>query len=363
MKPEPNEMTSANSLKPAEIRKDYLVDRWVVMAPSRSGRPEVLQHHDADLAAQTDERNMAEDPFLEGHEHLTPNELYSIANTPREKDSPGWNVRVFKNAFPALNTLGDPLLTTQNIHTSHKGVGYHEVIVDCPQYEEYFEALSVDQIFHVLMTYRDRMAWAYKQVEVNYVQVFKNQGLGAGASLPHAHSQLMTLPFIPPSMQAELTATQNYYATHNEKYMNFLMRDNAEQAERGIAQTTHFALHAPYASRFCFETCIFPVTGEACFHLCTTTQLRELAKVLKASLMGIARELPGFSYNLVIHSSPPEEIHMETYTWHLEILPRVTGIAGFEMGTGCYVNPVYPEEASQILSRHFNEFFQKIAES
>ena len=328
------------SIAPTEIRKDPLLERWVIFAPARASRPEILSQ---DSGVTYDPKA---NPFCAGQEVQTPGELYALSEQAREKNSPGWDVRVFPNAFPALQQAGIPERFNQDQFTWMKGIGHHELIVDCPQYEADFGNLPPAQLAKVLTAYRDRMEVAYAHPEVEYVQVFKNQGAAAGASLPHAHSQLLTFPMQPPLIQEEIAGCVTFCESNQGQFFfPWLINKELSHNKRVILNTPQFIVLAPYASRFAFEAWVIPHQHHCAYTSITKDEIDQLSKVVSRVLHRLSQLIKPAAYNLVLHSVPKGVPNSNTFCWHLEILPRITGLAGFEMGTGCYVNPVYPEQA------------------
>jgi UDPglucose--hexose-1-phosphate uridylyltransferase len=341
----------------SEIRKDYLIDRWVIYAPERQVKPEVLNQKDATPVNYLPDQN----PFMEGQEQQTPPELFTISKkADRQPDTPGWSVRVFPNGFPALKKTQshiDPQAlepTGDALHQKILGIGQHELIVDAPQFESQFEQLPATQMRDLLQTFCTRMQLAEQHPEVRYVQVFKNQGAMAGASLPHVHSQLLTLPFIPPLVDQELTACQKF-ADENEgrEFFDWLIENELELRQRIVAVHDQFLILAPFAARFQCETWIIPRRPMPHMYELTTAELETLSQLLHETLRVMTLELPQSSYNIVFHTAPVNDPRSKYYRWHIEILPRVTGIAGFELGTGCFVNPYFPEQMAENMRRNF----------
>ncbi len=333
-----------------ELRKDPITGRWVVFSPERLQRP--MHFSQPESAPLADEEN----PFLEGNEHFTPPEVYAVRERGSAPNSPGWKVRVVPNRFPALRVEGPLNKEADGIYDRMSGIGAHEVIIESPKAGVEMEDLDLEDLAHVLKTYRARMKDLQRDFRFRYLMVFKNVGSHAGASIPHAHSQLIALPVTPMVMKEKLKSARTYYANKERSLFNDILINEIRSGERMVVSNEGFGVFCPYASRFGFETCIMPRSQKADYFRAHDHELMQLADVLLRTLKAYRRALSRPSYNLVLHTAPMRyrrpgywETIDEDFRWHIEILPRLTGIAGFEFGTGFHINSVFPEEAAGTL--------------
>lgn len=327
-----------------ELRKDSIVERWVVFAPERANRPMDVRQN----AAVTSE---GIDPFAEGNESLTPGEIFAYRDRDSKPDGPGWRVRVIPNKYPALS-LDDPSpVSVPGAYEALGGIGVHEVIIECPHNETNLARLSLENVREVLCVYRDRLIDLKRDSRLVHATIFKNQGVLAGASQRHAHSQLIAIPIVPMVIREELTAAQAFYQANGRSIFADLIERERAEGTRIVVESSHCVAFCPFASRFPFEVCILPTRMESHFENIRPDELADVARVLKRVLerYGQLREDPPFNY--VLHTAPFNQPHLPWYAWHIEILPRVTNVAGFEWGSGMFINSVFPEDAAKILRR------------
>lgn len=326
----------------SQIRKDPIVERWVVMAPERASRP-------IDLTNEL--RSTAEtfDPFEEGHEQGTTPEILAYRDKDTAPDSPGWTVRVVPNKFPALQSTGESQRQTDGIYESMNGVGAHEVIIECPHFESNLSRLSSDHIGDVVWAYRDRLIDLKRDPRLVHALIFKNKGHLAGASLQHAHSQLIATSVVPISIWEEMTGAEAFYRRHGRSVFHAIIEQESAARTRIVYETAGFLVVCPFASRFSYETWILPKRSSSHFEDIDRSLANELGSVLKAVLTKLERALDDPPYNYIIHSAPFDRPELPYYSWHVEILPRLTRVAGYEWGSGFYINEVLPEHAAARL--------------
>ncbi len=332
-----NPATSSSEHEPTsfEVRYDA-IHRWpVIFAPARANRPFGFNHR---IPVECGE----DDPFAEGREELTPHETLAIRNTDSEPNKPGWQVRIIPNKYPALLCNDD---TVSDIETK----GVHEVIIECPQSETHFTRLGIAHIKQVFKSYRNRLRELAKDKQNVHATIFKNHGPAAGASLQHAHSQLMATAYIPPMIQQELSFTAQHFKKTNRDYMGEHLLTEQTFRKRIVEQSDDFLVICPEASRFSFEMHIYPRSKETHFHRTKDKTLNALAKSMLQSLKRLEKVAGDPDYNFVLHSAPFSNKQAPGFRWHWEIYPRLSGIAGWELGAGSYVNPLYPETAAKLL--------------
>jgi UDPglucose--hexose-1-phosphate uridylyltransferase len=229
------------------------------------------------------------------------------------------------------------------------GLGVHEVIIESPEHVESMALLSEKQLEAVLLAYRDRMLQFHADSRWRYILIYKNQGAEAGATLPHVHSQLVVLPSIPRAALEELDGANRFYDATGRCIYCEMIRKETDERKRIVAAHECFVVLCPYAARFPFEVWILPREHSPCFEKGLPDNYIELARVLRETLIRLNRQLDDPSFNYIIHSNPLGEPNNQFYHWHMEIMPRLTQIAGFEWGSGSYINPVAPEDAARLL--------------
>ncbi|MFO0863912.1 MAG: galactose-1-phosphate uridylyltransferase [Gemmataceae bacterium] len=326
-----------------ELRKDPIVGRWVIIAEERAKRP---------LAPRSEIAVIGEGgicPFCEGNEVHTPIEILAYRDRASSTNGPGWRVRVVPNKFPALQIEGDLDQRGEGIYDKMKGIGAHEVIIECPHHELSMAQLPEENIREVLWAYRDRLVDLKKDPRLVYGMVFKNVGGAAGASLEHSHSQLIVTPIVPITVEEEMSGAENFFSYRGRCIFCDMVHQELASEKRIILDTPNFLVFAPFASRFPFETWIVPKTHNSHYENIRKPEVDDLGGVLKTILRKLETALDRPAYNYVIHTSPFDVPTLRHYHWHLEIIPRTTRIAGFEWGTGFYINPVAPEKAAAYL--------------
>jgi len=327
-----------------ELRKDPIVGRWVIISTDRAKRP-------TDFVREAVKIKGGFCPFCPGNESKTPSEIlaYRPSSNGAHKDSVGWSVRVVPNKFPALGIEGNLNKQAEGMFDKMNGVGAHEVIIETPDHNISLPQLPAKRIEDVLWAFRDRILDLRKDRRFKYILIFKNHGEAAGASLEHSHSQLIALPILPAYVVEELQGAKQYYIYKERCVFCDAIRQDLESANRIVGENEEFVTLAPYAPRFPFETWILPKRHESAFENSSSQMFENLAKAIKLLLMKADRVLDNPPYNLVIHSSPVQDPSNEHYHWHIEFMPKLTKTAGFEWGTGFYINPTPPEEAAKFL--------------
>ncbi len=331
-----------------ELRKDPLVGRWVVFSPERKQRPQ-------DFGANGNPIPPI-DAFAWGNEHLTPSEVFAIRPPPSAANTPGWEVRVVPNAFPALRIEGELQHEAAGIYDRMNGIGAHEVIIETHDTALPLEEQTVDGVTKVLTAYRTRIQDLRKDSRFRYILIFKNVGPLAGASLRHPHSQLIALPIVPRTVRDKLDAARRHYLEKERNIFEDILRFEQKEGARIVYENNGFAAFCPYASRFPFEICLMPKRQNAHYHQAEDHELALAADALRVVLKKLNKGVGRPDYNLILHTAPlaepldmPDGNVAADFRWHLEILPRMAGIAGFEFGTGFFINSTLPEEAAQFL--------------
>jgi UDPglucose--hexose-1-phosphate uridylyltransferase len=326
-----------------ELRRDPVTGRWVIISTDRQKRP-----HDFRLERAT---ILGRDncPFCPGHESLTPNEILSYRQNGGAPNSPGWDVRVVPNKFPALQVEGTLDRAGEGMFDRMNGVGAHEVIIETPDHDRTLAAMSEAEIERVLWAYRERMLDLKRDIRLRYILVFKNHGAAAGATIEHTHSQLIALPIVPDFVREEIDGARRHFDVKERCVFCDIVRQDAADGRRIVVENADVVALAPYAPRFPFETWLLPKHHGARFEEAPRHEYESLARALKALLQRMDRALENPPFNLIVHTSPFSEDTSAVYHWHLEVIPKLTPVAGFEWGTGFYINPTPPEEAAHVL--------------
>jgi UDPglucose--hexose-1-phosphate uridylyltransferase len=333
---------SLGSLPMPELRKDPIVGRWVIIATDRAKRPVAPK-----IEAPAGPPGYC--PFCEGQEDKTPHEILAYRDRNTRFNEKGWRVRVVPNKFPALQVEGDLHKRGDGIYDKMNGIGAHEVIIECPFHEITLANLSEENIREVLWVYRDRLVDLKKDPRLVYGMLFKNVGAAAGASLEHTHSQLIVTPIVPINVWEEMSGSLEFFNYRGRCIFCDMVHQELAAEKRIVLDTPHFLSFEPFASRFPFETWILPKHHNSHFENIQKTEVDELGTVLKTILLKLESALDKPAYNYIIHTSPFDSQTLPHYHWHLEIIPRLTRVAGFEWGTGFYINPVPPEQAAGFL--------------
>ncbi|HEX2966290.1 MAG TPA: galactose-1-phosphate uridylyltransferase [Syntrophorhabdaceae bacterium] len=326
-----------------ELRKNPIIDRWVIISTERGKRPVFLAE---DLPSKP-----TVCPLCPGNEAMTPPEVYAVRRDGSAPNTPGWTLRVVPNKFPALRIEGDLNKEGVGLYDKMNGIGAHEVIIETPEANETLSDMSVSRIQDVFVAYRERIFDLSRDKRFKYIIVFKNHGSVAGASLEHSHSQLIALPIVPRGVHEEVKGGLSYYNYKDRCVFCDIIAQEKEDNVRVVHENELFIVLSPFAARFPFETWILPKNHEAVFAAHDRSQnYRSLAEILSLVLKKYVKLLNSPPYNFVIHTAPYSgNSSVPHYHWHLELIPRLTKMAGFEWGTGFYINPTPPEEACEYL--------------
>lgn len=330
-----------------ELRQDPTTKEWVVIAHERAKRPDQFRSRKSSSAVLRGDDHPC--PFCPGNEHLTPPEVYVVPDT-EGKNKSGWRMRVVPNKFAALT----PEQTS--VHHDHgrffhamDGFGYHEVIIESPEHDKVLPLTSDQEILELLECYCQRYYATRKDTRVKLILLFRNHGERAGTSLEHPHSQLVATPVIPFHIRQKYeVAIRHYDDTGRCLYCDVVQEEKAS-GKRIVLDSPHFLIFQPFASQVPFETWIVPKHHNPCFARITAAEKLELASVLRRILRALYESLGNPDFNLIVHTAPVEDENKPYFLWHIEIRPRLTTDAGFELGTGIYINTAIPEETAPFL--------------
>ena len=336
----------------SEFRKDPLKGTWVITENQRVRQPR-------EFLIDRQQTKMTTCPFCPGQEAKTPLEVFALRPANTAANEPGWQVRVVPNKFPVLRIEGELNQQTTGLNRSMHGVGAHEVIIETADHQHSLAQLEVTEITAVLKAYRARLLDLRQDPRFRYLQIFKNHGIEAGAPLPHSHSQLMAVPITPPVTRSELNACRTHFSTTGNCLICDLLAQEIADGRRVVFNDGRFLVLAPYASCFPFELRLFPLQHNHDFALQDDQDLSACAKALQDMLRRLHGLLQDPPYNFILHTSPPAHSRSskpgywktlsQDYHWHIELVPRLSQIAGFEWGSGFYINPLPPEDAAHFL--------------
>ncbi len=388
----------------SELRHDWLSDRWVIIAPQRTERPDDFARVSDPIHSpihQSSEHAHA-CPFCRGHETETPPPLavYSDSGKRSLNDpnalpdswSDSWLVRVVPNKFPAVNgvqslkfadmvgvggvlgprPMAGPSSDSSNDSSNdsssdssggssdgHKlGIdlfqarhvtGAHEVIIESPFHLCSLTELDRQSTTLIFHAYRDRLMHWSNCLDIEYAVIFKNVGLDAGASLVHTHSQLIATNILPTDVRRTSERMELFYRTEQECLFCRMLRDELEENVRIVAQTSDFVAFCPFASRLPSLVTIVPREHSCRFELLDDEGLEQLAWLVHRMLRSIEICYPQAAYNYVLHTAPKCLRDSKAFHWRMELFPRLTRVAGFEWGSDCFINPLPPELAARRL--------------
>ena len=308
-----------------ELRKDYILDKFVLLASERKTRPKEFKKQEIFA-----ERGICK--FCPGNEDFTPDEIGRIERLGR------WKIRWFPNKFPAVEEKGDPNIQTDNDYfTFSAAFGKHEVIVETPFHSKQLWDLPHDHLIEILEVYKNRIEELSNADNIQYVTLFKNHGREAGTSLIHSHTQVVAMNFLPTAIKEKVEAIKKYAHCPYCDIINI-----EKNSFRRCFENNSMAAFTPYASRFNYEIWIFPKNHKKVLNEFSKDEMTDLAEIL-GKILGKLKELNA-SYNYFLHYSPPtENLH-----FHIEVTPRLAEWAGFEFSTDAIINSVTPEDAAKF---------------
>jgi len=327
-----------------ELRKDPVMGTWVIISSERSQRPHAFEN----VHTKTTPKLC---PFCPGNESNTPPEIIAYRPNKSAQNQPGWNLRVISNKYPALIVEGDLNREAIGLYDKMHGVGAHEVIIETPEHDRHISEMTDEQARDVFWAYRERMLDLVKDFRLKYILVFKNHGEAAGASLEHPHSQLIATPIIPKRVMEEIEGSRHYFEVKHSCVFCDIIKQELATDERVVFENDSFICIQPFAPRFPFESWILPKKHLASFPEMDPKEYLLLGRAVKELLMRLKVALNDPPFNYIIHTSPMDKEHDTYYHWHIEVIPKLTKVAGFEWGTGFYINPTSPETAAEFLKK------------
>lgn len=326
-----------------ELRRDLIHDKWVLIATEQALEPRFFPINRNGTYVRKDTIC----PFCDGNEALTPPEIAAVRGENSAPDSPGWIVRTVPSKYSAFRLEGYLQEGQSGIYHCCNGLGKQEVVIGNSDHNCLFHQFSYERIELVYRMFKERYQVLAADPRIKYIQIYKNQGLFAGASQEHSHSQIIALPMLP----AHLPIQTDYYQRNRKCLICTIMEQERESGERIVYESEYFVLLSPYASRFSYETWIIPKEHKEHFGDINEKEIADLAMMVKNFLTGMLESLSNPSYNIVINTGPLNGISAEGAHWFMEINPRFIVTNGFEMATGYYTNPVAPELSAALFRR------------
>ncbi|RMH32783.1 MAG: galactose-1-phosphate uridylyltransferase [Nitrospirae bacterium] len=328
------------------LRQDPTTKDWVIIAPQRAKRPDQFAQSSPHPSSEALPVHDPSCPFCPGNETLTPPEILRLSDSGTGE----WQVRVVPNKFPALQPTGPSAYRTPHtLFYEMDGVGSHEVIIETPRHNERLALMSDQDVAMILRAcqrrYRDLLAHPH----VNSVVLFKNHGKRAGTSLQHPHMQVVAAPIAPVLMRRKVEVATTYYDETGRCLYSDMVEAELQAGSRIVIKKDGYVVFQPFASRLPFETWIMPHRPVPSFALVSEEDLPKVASVLRRTLAVLDTALQNPDFNLVLHSVPTTGGACAWFSWHIQILPRLTAIAGFELGSGMFINTLLPEESAKIL--------------
>ncbi|MBU1206286.1 MAG: galactose-1-phosphate uridylyltransferase [Proteobacteria bacterium] len=328
-----------------EIRQNKATKQWVIYATARGKRPH-------DFRRQKDESEPLSVfdqgcPFCPGNEGMLPSILIEV---PGKKPNL-WQARVVPNKFPALTPEGDTSRFTKGIYVGMQGYGKHEVIIETPFHNQQIAQMSPEEVEIIIETYHRRYVDLMKEHKNMMIIIFRNHGLQAGTSLVHPHSQIIVTGMVPNHIRWREEESQRYFDEWGRcvycDILDFEIRDR----KRVVLEDSSFLVFVPYAAEGPFEIWIMPKNHQASFGQISDESKSDLAFGLREILARLHKKLNNPDYNYVINTSPQYKADEPQLHWYLQIRPRLTTQAGFEIGSGISINPSLPETDADFLNK------------
>jgi UDPglucose--hexose-1-phosphate uridylyltransferase len=327
-----------------ELRQNFATKEWVVIATERARRPEEMALHRERKALN---HKVATCPFCPGNEKLTPPEVLRI---PASGETP-WHVRVVPNKFSALSREAQPTRTVHRSRRMVNGFGVHDVIIETPDHAQVVALMPDSYVAEILRVYKTRYDELSLDPRIAHVTIFKNHGVDAGTSLEHPHSQLIATPVISRQVRDRFQYALRHFDDYGECMFCQMIAEELEERTRIVMISEHFVALEPYASGVPFSTQIYPRRHMASFGDVSAAEINDLARMLRSTLAKLYYGLADPDFNFTIRSAPAENVGVKYFHWYLSIIPRLTRVAGFELGSGMFINTVLPEAAAEFLRK------------
>jgi UDPglucose--hexose-1-phosphate uridylyltransferase len=323
-----------------ELRKDPITREWVNIVVERAKRPSDFYHQEESRFVRISDHSRC--PFCPGNESQTEAALLEY---PADEARTRWLLRVVPNKFPAFHGESDARRTAHGVYFTAAAVGAHEVVIETPEHGKSLARLDLFQVNLVLSAWRERYLALRRDARIKYILIFRNHGGVAGASIDHAHSQIIGTPIIPQMALTKIRGLERFEREHGRCIYCDIIEQEQRDGQRIVTQNRSFIAFAPFASRHPFEIWILPFRRDAHFVNISRDEQRDLAAILKETLLRLDLCLSDPPYNLMLLTTD----FSDQFHWHIEIIPRLSIAAGFELGTGIFCNVTAPEQAAQFL--------------
>jgi len=324
-----------------ELRQNFLTKEWVIIATERAKRPEDLVAHHPQKQVQPFVKTC---PFCPGNEDQTPPE---VLRNPTGNGA--WQVRVVPNRFAALNKDVEPTRTIHRSRRTINGFGIHDVIIETPDHSQFMPLMSDSRVADILRVYKTRYTELSHDPRIAHITMFKNHGRDAGTSLEHPHSQLIATPVISHQVRERFHQALSHYDEYGECIFCQMVNEELQEEVRIVMTTEHFVALELFASATPFCTHIYPRRHMASFGDISAVETVDLAHMLRTVLAKMYHGLDNPDFNYTVRSAPAECVGVKYFHWYVSIIPRLTRVAGFELGSGMFINSVLPEAAAEFL--------------
>jgi len=326
----------------SEIRQNIVTKDWVIIATERAQRPDYFKKEEKPNTMLPEFENSC--PFCPGNElNMSPEETLRIDKNNR------WQVRIIPNKFPALSRVGERIRTVEGTKTKLTAVGLHEVVIETPIHNMTIANLSQEDFRNIIESYRLRYNQMMEDKRVEMIIIFKNHGEAAGTSLLHPHSQIVATPVVPSQVRERFNNAQKYFDDNFECVYCKILAEELKEGSRVFFETKHFVAFIPYAALSPFYSWIYPKRHYSCFGDITDEEVSDLGIMLQTTLKKYYVGLNDPDYNYVIRSAPTDSNNLDYFHWYISVIPRITKTAGFELGSGMYINPSLPENDAKFL--------------
>ncbi len=323
-----------------ELRQNLITQEWVIIEKEKNMTPEDFKRGNE---IKRYPQFLETCPFCPGNESRSPAEIYRIG------DEKGWKIRVVPNKFAKLSKEGKLESFKHGLNTSVNGVGIHDVIIETPIHNLTTATMSAEQLKDVIQTCKDLFLETYKDKRVDYVIIFKNSGPASGTSIEHAHSQIVGFPITPFQISKRIEDYMKFFNYTGDCIFCKTMHDELTDRARIVSNTEHFVSFVPYAALSPFHIWLFPKRHSASFDDIQSDEIWDLATNLKTTMAKLYYGLDHPDFNYIIRSGKPSDKDQESMHWYIGIVPRVSMLSGFELGSSVFLNPLLPEMSAEFL--------------
>ena len=325
----------------SEFRQNILTKEWVIIAPERAKRPEDFSKNKKKKPKLPKFSKIC--PFCPGNEDKTPSPVFEKSQNSK------WNIRVVPNKFAALQKDADPVRGKDGKYLKAGGYGVAEVIIETPVHNKTIATMNHEEVVNIIRAYRKRYREIAQITDINLITVFRNHGINAGTSLEHPHSQIIATPIVPPHVREPVYQARMAYDSHGTCIYCDILKEEIRKKERIIYDNDYYISFAPYASNSPYECRIVPKIHNCALGDIEDHEIDDFANILRIVLKKLYIGLNDPDYNIVIRSAPTDDVNVKHYHWYVVIIPKITTPAGFEIGSGIYINIIPPESAAHYL--------------